>query len=297
MSGHEPSRYATELAVAVEAARAAAHLLMRHHRQVLPVQRKADGSPVTAADMESDRAIRAVLADAFPDDPVMTEEQPDDPARRRTARCWIVDPLDGTQQFVQRTGMFDVLIALVIGGRPVVGVICHPPSNTVIAATAGGGTWQDQGDGWSPLQFMPVPSPDALRLTTSVWYSADIAMPGLLRMAAALGVAPPMVLATNVRPAAMLMHREYDAFVGLAPTGMLPGGEWDFAAPDLVFHEAGGTFTDLWGRQHRYNKVDPRNRGGLIVAPDRLTHERMLAAVRPELPLLNSDVNMLSQGA
>lgn len=79
--------------------------------------------------------------------------------------------------------------------------------------------------------------------------------------------------------------RLYDAFIGFAPHGDLPGGGWDFASLDIIVDEAGGAFTNLWGELHHYNKPRPKNSGGLLVAPDDTTHGRILAAVRPALPL------------
>ena len=102
---------------------------------------KGDGSPVTDADLAADRAIREVLNDRFPDDAILSEEGQDDEGRLSVSRCWIVDPIDGTEQFIQRTGEFDVLVALVEDGRPVVAAGYQPTTRLLLAATRRGGAW------------------------------------------------------------------------------------------------------------------------------------------------------------
>jgi 3'(2'), 5'-bisphosphate nucleotidase len=269
-----------ELTAASEAAMRAGQAIMHIYTHASSSARsKTDGSPVTDADLASDRVIRAVLGERFPGDPILTEEGQDDIVRLRSARCWIVDPLDGTKQFLARTGVFDVLVALVVDGRPVVGVTCHPPTGALCGAALGAGAWTERDHVQTRPRFVPSLAGEPLRLVTSVWYDASTAMPALRRVAARLRTSHPHVLETNVRPLDLGSAGAYDAFVGLAPTDYLPGGEWDFAALDVIISEAGGAFTDLWGNPHRYNKPVPRNRGGLLVTPDPPSHARMLDAV------------------
>src|SRR6476469_3740971 len=100
---------------------------------------KPDESPVTDADLAADRIIRSRIGETYPNDAVLTEEGVDDEGRLSAERVWIVDPIDGTIQFVERTGQFDVLVALVVEGRPVVSVMLQPPTGAWVAAVAGQG--------------------------------------------------------------------------------------------------------------------------------------------------------------
>jgi len=133
-----------------------------------------------------------------------------------------------------------------------------------------------------PLRFEPVARENRVRLVTSVWYGVPESLPALTRVNEALGgVGDPPIIRTGLNPRDWLAeNRNCDALAGLVP-GVMSGGEWDLAAPDLIVNEAGGRYTDTRGTPHRYNKPDPRNSGGLAIAVDRVTHARLLAALSP----------------
>ena len=278
--------YAEEIEGAIAAARRAGRAIKRFYDDAsATTYAKSDGSAVTDADLASDRIIRDLLADRFPKDAVLTEEGTDDQARLAAERCWIVDPLDGTDQFVNRTGEFDVLIALVVANRPVVAVAYQPTTDLLFAAVAGGGAWAEQADGRFPVTFAPVVESTPPRVATSVWFGAPANIAALTRIANRVGANPPLTLTTNVQPRALVApDRAYDVCVGLnADPDHAMAWEWDFVALDLIVHEAGGRFTDLRGQAHRYNKPHLRNRGGLLAASDPSTHQRLVDAIHPEL--------------
>jgi len=246
---------------------------------------KTDGSPVTDADLAADRIVRAILAERFPADPILTEEGADDPGRLGSRRVWIVDPIDGTDQFVRRTGDFDVLIALVVDGRPAIAASYQPPTGLLCAAVAGGGAWLRHGDGGAlePLRLSPLAAGSPPRLATSVWFGSPANRDALARVAARLGAEPPAVETIGFSPRVLLPPRPHHAYVGFRPSGeQAMGWEWDFAVADLLLREAGGVVTDLSGNPHRYNKPHPRNEGGLVAAVDPATHARLLTALAPE---------------
>src|SRR5262245_47761410 len=115
--------YERELAIAEEAARRAGEIILRHYAAPsVDHELKDDGSPVSRADREADAAIADTLRSAFPDDVLLSEEQPDPLERRGARRVWIVDPLDGTRDFLGRTGDFCVHVALAVEGRPAAAV-------------------------------------------------------------------------------------------------------------------------------------------------------------------------------
>jgi len=293
--------YTRERSVAIEAARAAGEAVRAHYdARTAATYEKVDGSPVTDADLASDRIIRTWLSGAFPDDAILTEEGADDPARLTAERCWIVDPIDGTAQFIERTGQFDVLIALVVDGGPVVGVMLQPSTGLYLAAAAGEGAIAGVGDRTTPFRLTPLDG-SAPRIVTSVWFGAPATLPLLNRVAGRVGSAavksgevgvvarslidrmPDLDLdgptATEIRPT-----EPVDVICGvpIAGDGTM-AWEWDFVASDIVVTEAGGAFTDCWGRPHRYNKPRPRNVGGFVMSVDVETHARVLEALEPEL--------------
>src|SRR5688572_15597896 len=117
MSLMPPPPFRDELSVALAAAHAAGDII-RGHYQRGPVEptAKPDGTPVTQADLEANQAIVAALRAAFPGDGVLAEETADDRSRLAHERVWIVDPIDGTRDFVQRSGQFAVHVALAVRG-------------------------------------------------------------------------------------------------------------------------------------------------------------------------------------
>lgn len=278
--------YEREVHVAAAAAKeAGAAIRDLYDRAAAAIYTKGDGSPVTDADLAADRMIRTALTAAFPDDAILTEEGADDQARLRASRCWIVDPIDGTQQFVDRTGEFEVLIALVVDHRPVVGVLYQPVTDTLLAAAADQGAWVERGDLRTSLRLMPVAPDSPPRLLTSNWFGAPDNLPLLRQVAAQLGGAEPAVTPLGVSARQFIPPTPTaDVLIGLnTKPDLRMAWEWDFAAPDIIVHEAGGRFTDLSGHLHRYNKPVPRNYGGLLLSVDPVTHDRVLAALKPQI--------------
>lgn len=243
---------------------------------------KEDGSPVTDADLASDRIIRAVLADACPDDAILTEEGADDPARLGARRCWIVDPIDGTQEFVDRTGDFDVLMALTVDGRPVVAGSLQPTTGVACLAVAGEGAWLDDGGGWRRIRFEASGEPP--RLGTSRWFGAPENLPTLGRIGERLGWPVADTTRIGLTPRQFLAPRAADVLLGFRlGDGQFMAHEWDAASADLFLTEAGGAMTDLHGRIPRYNRDTPHLEDGLVVAVAPDLHTRSLFAVRGAL--------------
>lgn len=281
-----------ELAVALATVREAAAVVKTFHdRADAGVYEKADRSPLTDADLAADALIRERVAAAFPDDGLLTEESADDPARLAKRRLWIADPIDGTQQFVDRTGEFDVFLALTVDGRPVVAVSAHPISGQLLWATAGGGAWSEQGGEVRRLRFPAPPDDSAVRVATSHYHGAPGTLPLLERASRQAGFGAPVSLPVGFQARAFADPAtggsRYEVFVGPGREIDGPnysGGEWDNAATDLLVREAGGAFTDIRGRLFRYNKPDARNFGGIFAASSPRIHERLLAALEAELP-------------
>lgn len=276
--------YQLELDAAVAAALAGGEVVAHYYTNAsAATYQKGDGSPVTDADLASDKAIRAILTQQFPGTPLLTEEGADDVARLASTRCWIVDPIDGTEQFIQRTGEFDVLVALVEAGRPIVSVGYQPTTQTLVWATRGGGSWVQIGEG-APVQLRtPAPLHPPV-VATSTWFGA----PGNVEIMAVLsdrlgaGHHPPVV--TGFTPRMFLAPRRFDAMIGIRDQGeQIMAHEWDFAVADLVVAESGGVVTDLRGDLFRYNQPSSLVTGGLIAAVDPATHARILDAVNIEM--------------
>lgn len=125
---------------AARTARAAGDVTLRHFGSAA-VRFKGDGSEVTAADVEAEAHIRAALAEAFPEDGVMGEEDVETPSR--SGRRWIIDPIDGTRSFASGVPLYSVLLTLEDGGRPVLGCAHLPGVGSTLVAAVGAGAWLD----------------------------------------------------------------------------------------------------------------------------------------------------------
>lgn len=274
--------YERELDVAISAAReAGAAILDFYQRQSAGVYEKADGSVVTDADLAADRIIREHITAAFPGDPLLTEEGADDSTRLQTGRCWVVDPIDGTQQFVSRTGEFEVLIALVEQGRPVLGVVYQPTGNVLISAVNGQGANIEVSGSRQPLRFNAVSPSLPPRIVTSTWLGAPANLPLVNAISASLHGNGAIVSDIGITVRRFVPPGDIaDTLIGMRINDdTVFAWEWDFAAPDIIVRESGGSTTDLFGNLHQYNKPVPRNVGGIVMSVDPLTQNRVLDAL------------------
>ena len=139
MAGGSPAPWVDELGAAVEAARAAGEIIAGLYRGDYRVKEKSRGDPVTTADLMANGAIREILAARFPEDAWLSEEDADDSGRLERSRVWIVDPLDGTREFIRGIPEFCVSVGLVVDAEPVLGVIYHPLRTELFDAVRGGG--------------------------------------------------------------------------------------------------------------------------------------------------------------
>lgn len=278
--------YVREVEIAVSTVRNVATAVQAiYDQQSSETWIKVDGSPVTDADLEADHRIREELKRTFPDDALLTEETEDNADRLNYHRCWIADPIDGTAQFVARTGAFDVFLALVEHHVPVISVSAHPPTGTMMLAITGAGAWRINTEGnVSPFRIAAPEQPP--RLVASRYYGADAFADAITSVAGRVGSSTPPVMPVGFQPRAFLPEwRHYDGFIGFwRPDGDSPVREWDLAACDLIVTEAGGRFSDLYGHRYHYNQPTPRPRGGLLVSASPELHEQLLDALAPHLP-------------
>lgn len=270
---------AHEEAVLVAAVREAGAAIRERYEHGAAVYTKADNSPVTEADLEANAILTARLRAAFPADALLTEEEPPTPDVEAAPRCWFIDPLDGTASFVRHEPTFAVMVGLEVGGRPVVGAIYNPIRDELYTATAGGGARLVRGGGATePLRFAPVPT-DTARIGT-----APASFKTLMEETPRWIGDPDRLLVVGrgfgFRPAAFANDR-FDAYVGGMGDGLRGGGyPWDLIATDLIVHEAGGVFTDVFGGRYRYPRAHERMHGGFIGAKDPALHAYVLGFLR-----------------
>ncbi|MBX3158285.1 MAG: 3'(2'),5'-bisphosphate nucleotidase CysQ [Deltaproteobacteria bacterium] len=267
--------YEDELAAAVQAAREAGELIAGFYdRGGIAVETKADASPVTQADRDASERIVALLAAAFPGDAILSEEVPDDGRRLAARRVWIVDPLDGTRDFVARTGEFSVHVGLAVDGEAVVGAVYQPVTRKMFAARAGGGAWMEAAAGGERRALRVSARADLPDLRVGV---------SRLNLASALGRClddhgiPKLAMGASVKHMAVAAG-ELEAAVNLGPGEQ----EWDTCAPEVILREAGGAFSDGDGRAFRYNQPDLGHHRG-SVASNGACHGALLEILAPHL--------------
>ncbi|RMD78778.1 MAG: 3'(2'),5'-bisphosphate nucleotidase [Gammaproteobacteria bacterium] len=209
------------------------------------VAEKEDRSPLTEADMAAHETILAGLRRLSPELPVLSEESAEIPyaERARWERYWLVDPLDGTREFIKRNGEFTVNIALVEAGRPVLGVIHVPVSGVSYFACAGGGAFrQDPGGEARAIHVRPW---DGGRLVVAG--SRSHPSPQLMRFVALFPEHEVVSMGSSLK-SCLVAEGRADVYVRFGPTS-----EWDTAAAQCVVEEAGGGLCDFELRPLRYN--------------------------------------------
>ena len=217
------------------------------------VDYKSDRSPVTAADRAAHERIVAGLERLKPPMPVLSEESdPETLGARRDgwAWHWLVDPLDGTWQFIRGRPEFTVNIALIRKGRPVLGVVDAPALDERYFGYRGGGAFCCEGAAASPQPIRATQPPAQPR---RVLASGSQPAPVLDRYVAALGGARRRVVASSLK-FGLLARGEADVYARMWPTS-----EWDTAAGQAILECAGGAVLALDGQPLRYGKPSTEN--------------------------------------
>jgi myo-inositol-1(or 4)-monophosphatase len=264
--------YEREADVLASAVRAAGEAIKRHFVAGAQVYTKPDNSPVTDADLAANTILIERLQAAFPDDAILSEEVQPDAAVDNAARCWIIDPLDGTAYFVRREPAFAVMVGLEVGGRPVIGAIYNPMTDEFYAAVHGEGATVTRGGETSPLRFPVVPYERArLGVTPGSLHTLTTGTPRWTDDPARFTLTGPNF---GFRPEAL--DKTFDAYIGWIANPNVGGYPWDLCATDLIIHEAGGVLTDVFGRQHHFRRVQERVHGGIVAARDAALHAAVL---------------------
>lgn len=237
--------YAEESAVVAYAAREAGSIIMRLFKGKYDVQEKSKNNPVTSADLAANRKIREVILGRFPEDGWLSEEDKDSAHRLSVSRVWVVDPIDGTKEFIEGVPQFAVSIALVVAGCPKVAVVYNPAEDRFYQAAAGQGAYLNN----QPIRVTPRNDVDGA-----------------------------LLLVSRSEP-----RRKFQVFVDrceIKPVGSIAfrlakvaGGdgdgtltfrsirEWDICAGVLMVQEAGGKVVDGNGNSLLFNRQEARHRG------------------------------------
>jgi len=242
--------------------------------------KKADGTLVTEADLASEKILRQGLSARY-HWPILSEESQDNlPERLNKEKVWIIDPLDGTNDFLDKTGDFAIMAALTHRGKAVLGVIFQPTEEKLYFAQKGQGAYLKQGA--RPVEELSVSSLSTLaesRLLVSRSHLSNqervfIRISGVKKFS--------RVGSVGVK-AGLIAEGRAEAYVSFSNKT----SQWDICAPEIILTEAGGKVTDLRGREFVYNRPQIKNRYGIVVSNSRI-HQQIIAKVNQTLKHLNN---------
>lgn len=269
-----------ELECAVALARRAGELVRSRFRGELAIERKTDGSPVTDVDREANTLLVAGLSAAFPGDGLLSEEAPDDGSRQQRPRVWMIDPIDGTTDFIRGRDGFSVMIGLVAAAGPLVGVVYQPIGDKLYYATRGEGAFMAREGGLpTRLRVSSIAAPAQLRMVASKSHRTAL----IDRVRSELGITDELNVGSVGLKLGLIAEGTRDLYVNPAGHSKL----WDTAGPEVILTEAGGRLTDAHGAPLDYHGAEIGNVRGLVASNGRL-HQLVierLASLFPPGPM------------
>ena len=270
--------YGSELAIAIELARTAGSAILAEYKGPLCIEQKNrdnDVEPVTQADRIANELIVNGLKREFPSDGILAEESVDTERRLSKSRVWMVDPLDGTNGFIDGNGDFAVQIGLVDNGEVVVAVVYLPLADVTYRAVVGGGSWIER----------PQAEPERAAVsdrrtfeTMRLAASRSHRSPRMNKVVERFGFREEVQRGSVGIKIGLLVEQQCDVYIHLSPRTK----QWDTCAPQLILTEAGGKLSDLFGQPLNYNVKDVNNRNGLV-ASNGVSHELIIETLAPLL--------------
>ncbi len=243
------------LQIAREVTLQAGRAIRSYFKHSYEVRDKSYDNPVTTADLAADRILREGLTAAFPDYGWLSEETADDLARLDRSRVWVVDPIDGTKEFIMGLPEFAVSVALVQGEQVVLGIVYNPATEELFHATRGGGAFLNG----TPIKVSPRRQVEGARVPAS-------------RSECKRGEFEPFTERVQVVPTGSIAYKMalVAAGRGDATWSQGPKHEWDVCGGALLVAEAGGQVTDLACQPYRFNQPRPKVNG--VVATNGALH-------------------------
>ena len=244
-----------ELAIAKEAAKKAGAEIMKVYESNFTdtVEYKTDNSPLTNADKASNDLIVNMLKDFFPDYAILSEEEKDDRKRLDNPLCFIIDPLDGTKEFIKRNGQFTVNIALAYEHRTVMGVIYVPVTGDLYYASQGDGSYLLNAEGEKErLHVSGNTDHSKLKAVASSSHLSE----KMEQMIEKYKIKNLMYIGSSLK-GCLVAKGDADIYFRHNPTM-----EWDTAAMHCIVEEAGGIFRQMDDSEMFYNRDNPLNEKG-----------------------------------
>ena len=229
---------------------------------------KNDNEPVTEADIKSNEIIQKIIS-VF-DYPILSEESRDAASRFDSKKIWIIDPLDGTTDYIKKTGEFTIMISLVEGNRPILGVIYWPIKDTLYLAQKDQGAFQSSSGNWSKLSVSNVSELTKCRVVGSR-YHISVQEQNLLKH---LNVSQFTSKGSSLK---VVDVSSGNADLYFTMTNKIK--QWDTCASYCLITEAGGKMTDMFGNDLEYKAEKLNHENGLLVS-NGLIHNDVISIYR-----------------
>ena len=253
-----------ELEIAVNAAIKAGETILDIYDGNFRTTTKTDDSPVTDADFKSNEIIKKILSKT--NYSILSEEDIDDPKRLSENTIWVIDPLDGTSDYIDKTGEFTIMISLIKNNEPILGVIGWPTEKTLFVAQKGSGAFRYSNNEWTKISVSKISDLSLCRTVGSRHHLTDKEKNFIKK----LGIVNFTSIGSSLK-VGKISSGEADAYI--TTTDKMK--EWDSAASHCIVHEAGGKMTDMLGNDISYNNKDVYHHNGILVT-NGLLHDKIV---------------------
>jgi len=253
-----------ELDVAIEAAYKAGNSILEIYQSKYETFTKNDDSPITEADLKSNEIIKNILSKT--NHKILSEEDDDDLERLSEEIIWIVDPLDGTSDFIDKTGEFTVMISLIKNKKPVIGVIGWPTEKIIFAAQKGCGAFKFSDGEWEEISVTKVSDLSKCKVVGSRHHLSEKEKMFIEK----LGIKDFTSIGSSLK-VGKISSGEAEAYI--TTTNKMK--EWDSAASYCLISEAGGKMTDMYGNDISYNNKMVNHQNGILVT-NGLIHDKII---------------------
>ncbi|QLH02106.1 3'(2'),5'-bisphosphate nucleotidase CysQ [Nitrosopumilus cobalaminigenes] len=253
-----------ELEIAIKAAKEAGDAILEIYHGDYETSTKNDDSPITDADLKSNEVIKKILSQTAHQ--ILSEEDKDDLNRLTQEMIWIVDPLDGTSDFIDKTGEFTVMISLIKNKKPILGVIGWPTEKTLFVAQKGSGAFRFSNDNWEKISVTQISEIPKCRTVGSRHHLSEKEKSFIKK----LGVEDFTSIGSSLK-VGKISSGEAEAYI--TTTNKMK--EWDSAASYCIISEAGGKMTDMLGNDITYNNKDVFHQNGILVT-NGLIHDKII---------------------
>ena len=256
----------SEIKTAIDAVLKAGDAVLEIYNQDFSVSKKENNEPITEADIKSNNIIKKTLLSLGY--PILSEESPDDlETRLGQKKVWIIDPLDGTTDFINKTGEFTIMIALVEKYKPILGVIFNPSKKELYIAQKGGGAFSSSKDeDWIKIQVSTKTQLDLCKAVGSRFHQSD-------RERKFLDYLHIQNFTSRGSSLKVVDISSGIADIYFTTTDKIK--QWDTCASYCLAIEAGGIVTDIFGNDLNYNTESINHKNGILVT-NGLIHQQII---------------------